>query len=231
MAARLHDVVQHHGAAVAVDDDDVDAAVVVDVAERRGAAAWRRAVAVPPRGRTSSNRGPGKPRSSRLGSGIRIRRIHDRLAADTPVRLVEVELAVVVEIEQRRAESRERTRWLSAGRPTTVSSTKKRPWLLKNESDSPSRFTTSRSRSPSSSASTASTPMPDFAVPSWSSAQPVASADSRKRAVALIQPQMIRRAVVGDEDVDPAVAVEIAGHDAETVADGGQESRRSRRRR
>ena len=42
---------------------------------------------------------------------------------------------------------------------------------------------------------------------------------------AVVEPQLIRRAVVGDEDVDPAVAVEVAGDDAKAVADGRAYSR------
>ena len=48
-----------------------------------------------------------------------------------------------------------------------------------------------------------------------------------KAAAALIQPQVIRRAVVRHEDVDPAVAIEVAGDDAEAVADGGRMPARS----
>ncbi len=63
-----------------------------------------------------------------------------------------------------------------------VASTKKAPSFRKNESDSVSRFITSRSLSPSSSTSAACTPMPAFGAPSWSMATPRASAVSVNRA-------------------------------------------------
>ena len=40
-----------------------------------------------------------------------------------------------------------------------------------------------------------------------------------KSGVALIDPELIGGLVVGDVDVEPAVTVEISGHDAESVAE------------
>ena len=43
----------------------------------------------------------------------------------------------------------------------------------------------------------------------------------RERAVALVHPEVVRRAVVGHEDVDAAVGIEVGRHDAQAVADRG----------
>ena len=42
----------------------------------------------------------------------------------------------------------------------------------------------------------------------------------RERAVALVDPELVRRGVVGDVEVEPAVAVVVAGRDAEARAVG-----------
>ena len=90
-----------------------------------------------------------------------------------------------------------------------VASLKNLPSLRNNESDSPSRFTTSRSSSPSSSTSLASTPMPDLAVPSSSTAVPITSARSSKRPWPWLIHNWFGHRVVGDEQVRLAVAVDI----------------------
>jgi hypothetical protein len=41
----------------------------------------------------------------------------------------------------------------------------------------------------------------------------------REGAVVLVDPQLVRRAVVGDKDIDPAVAIEVSGRDTERRAD------------
>src|SRR5712691_11651048 len=50
----------------------------------------------------------------------------------------------------------------------------------------------------------------------------------REGAVVPIDPQLVRLAVVGDEDVDPAVAIEVGGRDAERRAELTSHARRSR---
>ncbi len=73
-------------------------------------------------------------------------------------------------------------RRLTVRSPTVlVASTKKRPSLRKYESDSVSRFITSRSLSASPSTSATCTPIPALGAPSWSMATPRRNADSAKR--------------------------------------------------
>ena len=115
---------------------------------------------------------------------VRIGGIHRRLPPDATVRLVEIEQAVVVEIEDGGAEPGERPARPSAGPRRRHRRERTFSRCGKKESDSPSRLTTSRSRSPSPSTSASDTPMPDFGFPSRSIAQPIASAAFSKRAPA-----------------------------------------------
>ena len=77
---------------------------------------------------------------------------------------------------------------------------------------------TNRSSSPSLSKSPASTPMLASAVAGAVHRRAGQQRRVLERAVVLVDPQLIRLAVVGDVDVDPAVAVEVGGRDAERRA-------------
>ena len=105
----------------------------------------------------------------------------------------------------------------------TVSSTKNFPWLRKNESDSPSRFTTSRVEIAVVIHVDGVDAHARFAMPVLVERAPHGERRLAKAAAALIEPEMVRRAVVGHQDIDAAVAVEVGRDDAEAVADGGRQ--------
>ena len=125
-------------------------------------------------------------------------------------------------------------RRLTTRRPTLlVASTKKRPSLRKYESDSVSRFITSRSLSPSPSTSAACTPMPALAravLVDGHAAQPAPT--RRSASAALVHPQVVGRAVVGDEDVDgrPSPSTSSATTPRPLPRGRGQPGSRPRRR-
>ena len=113
--AHRHHVLEQVGRCVAVGDQDVDAAVVVDVAERRGTAGGderRRSAAarlhfLEPR---PAGRRRGAERDAaqqQIGFGIRIGREGLALQADAAIGLIEIEPAVIVEVHQGHAEARE----------------------------------------------------------------------------------------------------------------------------
>ncbi len=66
--------------------------------------------------------------------------------------------------------------------------------------------------------------MLDFASPSAPSAGPRQERRILERAVALVDPQLVRLAVVGDVDVDPPVAVEIGRRHTQRGAELGRQS-------
>ncbi len=98
MPASGHDVAQQVGLGVAIHDQHVDAAVVVDVAESGRATRGDQRLRRPPvRLERLEARGLAA-HQQQVGLGIRVLRMHDGLAHDPPVGLVQVEPAVVVEV-------------------------------------------------------------------------------------------------------------------------------------
>ena len=175
---------------------------------------------VPPRGATSSNRGPARPAKQQARLRVRIRRVELRLPADAAVRFVQIEVAVVVEIAERHAEPRERT--ARRAQPDRHGVVDEELPLVPEERV---RLAVEIHHQQIEVAVVIDVDGVD-AHPRLRDAVLVERAAHRERrlakaAAALIQPEMIRRAVVRHEDVDAAVAVEVAGDDAETVADRG----------
>ena len=173
---------------------------------------------------------PGQSAEQQARLGIRIGRVHLRLATDPAIRFVQVELAVVVEIAERRPEPCERT----ARRPQSDGHgvvDEELPLVPEERI----RFAVEIHDQQIEIAVVVDVDGVD-AHTGLRRAVLIERASHRERRLSkatatLVQPQMIRRAIVGDEDVDAAVAVEVAGDDAEAVADGGQRCRLSRRRR
>ena len=193
-------------------------AVVVDIAERRPAAHLRAlqrgtatagdileaAVAEVPEQQLLLVNGNGS-RACRSAS----RRLHGTVDDQR------VEATVVVDIDPRRAEPGE---GLAGGpRPerSLWASNNADPSLTYRSFPSPRRFATSRSSSPSLSKSPASTPIPAFGLAVRIHGGARQQAHVPEPAVTLVDPQLIGLAIVGDEDVDPAVAVEVRRRDAE----------------
>ena len=80
------------------------------------------------------------------------------------------------------------------------------------------KLVTNSSGRPSPSTSSASTPIPDWAIAVDIVGGARDLGDVVERAVAAVQEQEIRVHVVGDEDVDQAVVVDVGRHHAEAVA-------------
>ena len=180
---------------------------------------------MPPRGATSSKRAPAiaAEQQVRLGIGIGGERLG--LEPDAAVRLVQVEPAVVVEVEHRHAEARE----TPAGHAQS-----------------------GRYRRVHEEAALVAVERVGLGVQVHHDQVVVAvivhvgrvhahaglrravlidghAAQQRRLGeapVSEIDPEMVRRAVVGDEDVHAPVTVHVVGDDAEAVADGRAQCRR-----
>ena len=221
--AAIGDVVQQIRTAVAVSHDNVDAAVVVDVAERRGAAGADQRLARSAARLDLFEPYPGETAEQQVRLGVRIRRKELRLAAHTAVGLVDVEAAVVVEIEQRRAEPRKRPadRPQAGGRRIVA----EKRLLVAVEGvglaievhDQQVKF------------SVAVDVGQVDAHSRFRLAVQVDGAAHRQRRVfestaALVDPHLVGGAVVGDEHVNPSISVHVAGDDAQPVADRGAQT-------
>ena len=174
--------------------------------------------AVPPRGRTSSNRPPLEPLKQQARLGVRIVAVTLGLLPDAAVGLIQIEPAVVVEVDPRRAEARERPAHGSqaGGRGRVAEElavvAKERVRFAVEVHDQQIFI---------------AVVVDVLGVDAHARLGRAVLVDRRahhqrlvlEAALAAIDPQLIRHRVVGDEHVGPAVAVDIRDDDAEPVAE------------
>ena len=219
VAAIGHDVVQHIRRAIAVDHDDVDAAVVVDVAERRGPAGVSKRFGGPA-ARLDLAEFPIHPAAKQqVRLSVRIVRVALVLPHHPAVGFIQIEKPIVVKILPTQAKAgeaaadRRQTRCRGAVLEISTTVSIQRIGFGAEISDQQIQI------------AIVIEVFGGDAHARLGHALQIRSASIGQGHVfkmcAVIEPELVVHAVVGDEDVDAVIAIEIAAHHAQAGAETG----------